>query len=60
MSSSHGDDRGKGIAQDQSSHPQRLRRPSRREVMEEVSRVAAERIQVSSNFIKLFLEFIIS
>ena len=36
--------------------------PSRRKVMEEVSRVAAERMQVSisSNFIKLFVELIIS
>lgn len=52
MSSSRGGpgrgDRGKGISQDQSSRPQRSKRPSRREVMEEISRRTAERMQVSS------------
>ena len=47
-SSRRGGDRGKGIAQDQDqSGLRKSRRPSRREVMDEVSRQTAMRLQVS-------------
>ncbi|KAL1569307.1 hypothetical protein AAHA92_00799 [Salvia divinorum] len=49
MSSSRGGDRGKEIAEDQSTRPRRSKRPSRREIMEEVSRVAAERMQIEED-----------
>lgn len=58
MSSSRGGDRGKGIAQDQSTRSQRSRRPSRRDVLDEVSRREAERLQVSSYFILSIHNFI--
>lgn len=47
-SSRRGGDRGKGIAQDQDESGRRKsRRPSRRDVMDEVSRQTAMRLQVS-------------
>ena len=59
MSSSRGGDRGKEIAQDQSTRSQRSRRPCRREVLDEVSRREAERLQVSPCFILSIHNFII-
>lgn len=53
MSSSRGgggdrDRRGKGIAEDQSTgRPKKSRRPTRREILEEVSHAEALRLQVS-------------
>lgn len=55
MSSSRGggggdrDRRGKGIAEDQSTRPKKSRRPTRRDILEEVSHAEAVRLQVSYN-----------
>ena len=63
MSSSRGggdrDRRGKGIAEDQSTRPRKSRRPTRREILEEVSHVEAVRLQVSYRiFCILFFSYI--